>query len=100
MTASSSLASVVIRKGLFEKFAEVNPVLGVQMKAVGETMAIGRNFRAAWQKGLRGLEIGRAGWVTGERLDDDGLESDSRDHIIAALRRPTADRPGRGGSIL
>ena len=49
----------------FEKFREVDPVLGVQMKAVGETMAIGRTFKAAWQKGLRGLEVGRAGWTEG-----------------------------------
>ena len=77
----------------FEKFREVNPVLGVQMKAVGETMAIGRTFKAAWQKGLRGLEVGRAGWVEGDTLADDGLTADSRDALLAALRRPTADRP-------
>ena len=77
----------------FEKFAEVNPVLGVQMKAVGEAMAIGRTFRSAWQKGLRGLEIDRAGWVVGERLEDDGLEADDHESLLAALRRPTADRP-------
>src|SRR5210317_1071132 len=50
----------------FEKFPEVDPVLGVQMKAVGETMAIGRTFRSAWQKGFRGLETDRTGWVVGE----------------------------------
>ena len=77
----------------FEKFREVNPVLGVQMKAVGETMAIGRTFKAAWQKGLRGLEVGRAGWVEGERLKDDGLASDSCEALLSALRRPTSDRP-------
>ncbi|MBW3534497.1 MAG: carbamoyl-phosphate synthase large subunit, partial [Gemmatimonadetes bacterium] len=77
----------------FEKFPEVNPVLGVQMKAVGETMAIGRTFRSAWQKGLRGLEIDRSGWVTGARLQDDGLTADDADTLLAALRRPTADRP-------
>jgi carbamoyl-phosphate synthase large subunit len=77
----------------FEKFPEVNPVLGVQMKAVGETMAIGRTFKAAWQKGLRGLEVGRAGWVEGETLKDDGLEEDTREALLAALRRPTAERP-------
>ena len=77
----------------FEKFAEINPVLGVQMKAVGETMAIGRNFRAAWQKGLRGLEIDRPGWVVGDRLQDDGLEADDPDSLLSAMRRPTADRP-------
>jgi carbamoyl-phosphate synthase large subunit len=77
----------------FEKFPEVNPVLGVQMKAVGETMAIGRNFRAAWQKGFRGLEIDRSGWVTGDRLQDDALESDDPENLLAALRRPSAERP-------
>ena len=77
----------------FEKFPEVNPVLGVQMKSVGETMAIGRTFRAAWQKGFRGLEIDRAGWVTGARLQDDGLEADDRETLLAALWRPTAERP-------
>lgn len=77
----------------FEKFPEVNPVLGVQMKAVGETMAIGRTFRSAWQKGFRGLEIDRSGWVRGERLKDDGLEADDGESLLAALRRPTAERP-------
>ncbi len=76
----------------FEKFPEVNPTLGVQMKAVGETMAIGRTFRSVWQKGIRGLEIGRIGWSTGERLEDDGLKSDEPEELIAALRRPTAER--------
>jgi carbamoyl-phosphate synthase large subunit len=77
----------------FEKFREVDPTLGVQMKAVGETMAIGRTFKAAWQKGLRGLEIGRAGWVRGRELAEDGLEADDRETLLATLRRPTAERP-------
>jgi carbamoyl-phosphate synthase large subunit len=76
----------------FEKFPEVNPVLGVQMKSVGETMAIGRTFASAWQKGIRGLEIGRNGWVVGDRLEDDGLESEGSEALLAALRRPTAER--------
>jgi len=77
----------------FEKFREVNPILGFQMKAVGETMAIGRTFRSAWQKGLRGLEIGRSGWVIGKSLKDDALTGEDPDTLLAALRRPTADRP-------
>ena len=77
----------------FEKFPEVDPTLGVQMKSVGETMAIGRTFASAWQKGIRGLEIGRSGWVVGDRLEDDGLESDDPEDLLAALRRPTAERP-------
>ena len=77
----------------FEKFPETDGVLGVQMQAVGETMAIGRTFRASWQKGLRGLEVGRAGWTAGKSLADDGLESDDRASLLAALRIPTAERP-------
>lgn len=52
---------VKIPRFTFEKFPGANPRLGTQMKAVGETMAIGRNFKEALQKGLRGLEIGANG---------------------------------------
>jgi carbamoyl-phosphate synthase large subunit len=84
---------VKIPRFAFEKFPTADPVLGVQMKAVGETMAIGRTFKQAWQKGLRGLEIDRAGWDTGARPQDDGLADDELDTLRAALRRPTAERP-------
>ncbi|TFH66606.1 MAG: carbamoyl-phosphate synthase large subunit, partial [Gemmatimonadales bacterium] len=57
------------------------------------TMAIGRTFRSAWQKGFRGLEIDRHGWVTGDRLKDYGLDADDPETLLAALRRPTAERP-------
>ncbi|MFW6040003.1 MAG: carbamoyl-phosphate synthase large subunit, partial [Gemmatimonadota bacterium] len=77
----------------FEKFPAVDSTLGVQMKAVGEVMAIGRTFKQAWQKGLRGLEIGRAGWDAGATPADDGLPDDSLDALRNALRRPTAERP-------
>jgi carbamoyl-phosphate synthase large subunit len=46
----------------FEKFAGAEAVLGVSMKSVGETMAIGTNFKEAYQKALRGLEIGADGY--------------------------------------
>ncbi|MBN2683886.1 MAG: carbamoyl-phosphate synthase large subunit [Pontiellaceae bacterium] len=42
----------------FEKFPTANPTLGVSMKSVGETMAIGRNFKESLQKAFRSLEIG------------------------------------------
>ncbi len=45
----------------FEKFPEAKDILGVSMKSVGETMAIGRTFKEALQKALRGLEIGHTG---------------------------------------
>jgi carbamoyl-phosphate synthase large subunit len=76
----------------FEKFQGADDTLGVQMKAVGETMAIGRTFQAAWQKGLRGLEIGRSGWTVGKTLADDGLADADLDTLLSALRRPTAER--------
>ncbi|HEX6135138.1 MAG TPA: carbamoyl-phosphate synthase large subunit [Longimicrobiales bacterium] len=83
---------VKIPRFAFEKFPTADPTLGVQMKAVGEVMAIGRTFKQAWQKGLRGLENGRDGWDVGTRPKDDGLPDDSTDALRAALRRPTADR--------
>ncbi len=46
----------------FEKFPETRDMLTTAMKSVGETMAIGRTFKEALQKGLRSLEIGRAGF--------------------------------------
>jgi carbamoyl-phosphate synthase large subunit len=77
----------------FEKFPAADPGLGVQMKAVGETMAIGRTFKQAWQKGIRGLEIDRDGWSIGSRAVDDGLADEEPGTLRAALRRPTAERP-------
>ncbi len=76
----------------FEKFPKADDTLGVQMKAVGETMAIGRTFKQAWQKAIRGLEIDRAGWDVGARPADDVLADDSDDALRVALRRPTAER--------
>jgi carbamoyl-phosphate synthase large subunit len=75
----------------FEKFPAADNTLGVQMKAVGESMAIGRTFRQAWQKAIRALEIGRPGWEVGT-LADDRLKDDSPDTLRAALRRPTPER--------
>lgn len=84
---------VKIPRFAFEKFSEVDDTLGVQMKSVGEVMAIGRTFRSAWQKGFRGLETDRIGWVVGSELKDDGLEDEDRTALLSALRRPTAYRP-------
>src|SRR3989339_1856322 len=52
---------VKIPRWAFEKFPTADPTLTTQMKSVGETMAIGRTFKEALQKGLRSLEIGRYG---------------------------------------
>ena len=52
---------VKIPRWTFEKFPETPDYLTTAMKSVGETMAIGRTFKEALQKGLRSLEIGRSG---------------------------------------
>src|SRR5215217_8009410 len=49
-----------IPKWAFEKFPGADPVLGTQMKSVGEVMAIGRTFKEALWKGMRSLETGKA----------------------------------------
>ncbi len=51
---------VKIPRWQFEKFPGAEPVLSTQMKSVGEVMAIGRTFKQALNKGIRGLETGKA----------------------------------------
>jgi carbamoyl-phosphate synthase large subunit len=60
---------VKIPRWAFEKFKDTQPTLGTQMKSVGEVMAIGRTFKEALQKGLRGLENGVSGFARTD-LDD------------------------------
>nr|MBA3890691.1 carbamoyl-phosphate synthase large subunit [Gemmatimonadaceae bacterium] len=83
---------VKVPRFAFEKFAAASPQLTTQMKSVGESMAIGRTFKEAFQKGLRALETGRAGWVIAPRLQDDRLDDDSDEMLRAALRQPTPER--------
>ena len=52
---------VKIPRWTFEKFPETEDFLSTSMKSVGETMAIGRNFKEALQKAVRSLEIGHYG---------------------------------------
>ena len=77
----------------FEKFGSVDATLGVQMKAVGESMAIGRTFKQSWQKAIRALEIGRHGWDISQTLSDDRLKADTPEALRSALRSPTPERP-------
>ena len=55
-----SLDYVVVKipRWAFEKFPGVNPLLGPQMKSVGEVMALGRTFPEALNKAVQSLEIG------------------------------------------
>lgn len=78
---------VKIPRFTFEKFPEAKDILGVSMKSVGETMAIGRTFKEALQKGLRGLEIGHSG------LDNKkSYEEIADDKLMLRLKEPNASR--------
>jgi len=83
---------VKVPRFAFEKFPSASPYLTTQMKSVGESMAIGRTFKEAFQKGLRALETGRAGWVTAPRPIDDRLPDESVEALRGALRQPTPER--------
>ncbi len=50
-----------IARFTFKKFPQADPTINTSMKSVGEAMSIGRNFKEAFQKGIRSLEIGRYG---------------------------------------
>ncbi|MEN8107038.1 MAG: carbamoyl-phosphate synthase large subunit [Pseudomonadota bacterium] len=72
----------------FEKFPQAEPVLGTQMKSVGEVMAIGRTFQESLQKALRGLETGSDG------LNEvfDLAEEQARVELTKELRIARPDR--------
>jgi len=78
---------VKIPRFAFEKFPGAQPNLGTQMKSVGEAMAIGRTFAEAWQKALRSLETGRAGWGA------DGKEMIEAERLREYLITPRPQRP-------
>ncbi len=72
----------------FSKFPGADTRLGLQMKSVGEVMAIGRNFLEALQKACQSLESGRMGlgadmkeWVRTEDIME-RLEKASDDRIF------------------
>ena len=84
-----------IPRWTFEKFPDADPTLTVQMKSVGETMAIGRTFKESLQKALRGLEIGHFGLGGGKK---DLLGHAEAAH--AARNPPQAGRPQRRADLL
>ncbi len=80
---------VKIPRWTFEKFPEAKDELSTAMKSVGETMAIGRTFKEAFQKGMRSLETGRFGFGgDGKEMLDDVDQED----LEAKLRQPNSKR--------
>ncbi|MFO0915490.1 MAG: carbamoyl-phosphate synthase large subunit [Pirellulales bacterium] len=76
----------------FEKFPEADATLMTQMKSVGETMAIGRNFKESFQKALRGLEVGSFGFGCDNKDLWDTPARPAKDEIQSKLAIPNADR--------
>ena len=83
---------VKVHRFAFEKFPEADSRLTTQMKSVGETMAIGRTFKEAFQKALRGLEVGAFGFgCDGKDLWGTPGEP-ALDDIRARIATPDPDR--------
>ena len=74
----------------FEKFTAADDTLGTQMKSVGEAMSIGKTFKQSFQKAMRSLETGRAGF--GADGKDGAWESLDDQKLEALLIRPNAGR--------
>ena len=74
----------------FEKFTQADSTLGTQMKSVGEAMSIGRNLKQSFQKALRSLETGRAGF--GADGKDAKFEAMSDEELNAEMIRPHSER--------
>ena len=74
----------------FAKFPNAAPTLGTSMRSVGEVMAIGRTFPEALQKGIRSLEVGRAGLNADPQ--EAGLRALDRTELLARCVVPTPDR--------
>lgn len=77
---------VKIPRWNFDKFIGCDPILGLQMKAVGEVMGIGRTFAEALQKACQSLENGKLG------LGADGKSWTRTQDILDSLEHPSWDR--------
>ncbi len=77
---------VKIPRWNFDKFKGTDRRLGLQMKSVGEVMAIGRNFQEALQKACQSLEIKRNG------LGADGKELKDQTQLLDSLKNASWNR--------
>lgn len=77
---------VKIPRWNFAKFPGADQTLGLQMKSVGEVMAIGRSFQEAIQKACQSLELKRMG------LGSDGYEEKNLEKLVHSLKNPSWDR--------
>jgi carbamoyl-phosphate synthase large subunit len=86
-TPSGDYVVVKFARWAFEKFRGVQDKLGTQMRAVGEVMSIGKNYKEALQKAIRSLESGRYGLGFAKDYNARGLPE-----LLDLLVEPTSER--------
>jgi carbamoyl-phosphate synthase large subunit len=86
-TPSGDYVVVKFARWAFEKFKGAEDKLGTQMKAVGEVMSIGKNYKEAFQKAIRSLETGRYGLGFAKNFHKLSLEE-----LLSLLAEPSSER--------
>jgi len=86
-TPSGDYVVVKFARWAFEKFEGAEDRLGTQMRAVGEVMSLGKNYKEALQKAIRSLEINRYGLGFAKNFNSLPLEA-----LMARLDFPTSER--------
>ena len=86
-TPSGDYVVVKFARWAFEKFPGVEDKLGTQMRAVGEVMSIGKNYKEAFQKAIRSLEINRYGLGFAKDFNNKSL-----DELMHMLNFSTSER--------
>jgi carbamoyl-phosphate synthase large subunit len=86
-TPSGDYVVVKFARWAFEKFRDAEDKLGTQMRAVGEVMSIGKNYKEALQKAIRSLEQGRYGLGFAKDFNRKPLTE-----LMDMLNQPTSER--------
>ncbi len=86
-TPSGDYVVVKFARWGFEKYPGVKDQLGTQMRAVGEVMSLGKNYKEALQKAIRSLENGRYGLGFAKDFNQKSL-----DELMTLLSEPTSER--------
>jgi len=86
-TPSGDYVVVKFARWAFEKFKGVEDKLGTQMRAVGEVMSIGKNYKEAFLKAIRSLETGRYGLGFAKNFNKLSL-----DELMNLVSTPTSER--------
>ena len=86
-TPSGEYVVVKFARWAFEKFKDAEDRLGTQMRAVGEVMSIGKNYKEALQKSIRSLESGRHGLGFAKDYNNRTLRE-----LMDMLKEPSSER--------